>query len=82
LRAAGVPPNEVTWNTLLKAHANKSDLAGALAVMKQMRDAGVPPNEVTLNMLFKCHSNCAGERLSSAKDVALHIAKDGVTSYA
>jgi hypothetical protein len=46
--------------------------------MEQMRGAGVPPNEATWNMLFDCHSNCAGERLSSAKDVALHIAKDGV----
>jgi pentatricopeptide repeat protein len=34
-------PNEETWNTLLKAHVNGSDLVGAHMLMAEMRATGV-----------------------------------------
>ena len=46
MRAAGVQPDEVTWNTLRKAHV-VSDVAEARAVMKEMRATGIQPRDAT-----------------------------------
>jgi pentatricopeptide repeat protein len=53
MRQAGVPPDDVTWNTLLKAYVDRSDLPGVRAVTEEMRVAGVQPNRVTFDMLLR-----------------------------
>ncbi len=50
MRAAGVQPDEVTWNTLRKAHV-VSDVAEARAVMKEMRATGIQPGDATRSTL-------------------------------
>jgi pentatricopeptide repeat protein len=65
MRAAGIQPEVVTWNPLVKAHVDKSDVAGARAVMEEMRVAGVNPDKVTWNTLLTAYvdkSDIAGAR--------------------
>ena len=56
VKAAGVPPNAVTFNTLIKACDNAGDLGQALGVFAEVKAAGVPPDEFTFNSLI---SACA-----------------------
>jgi pentatricopeptide repeat protein len=78
MRVAGVNPDKVTWNTLLTAYVDKSDIAGARAVMEEMRAAGANPDKFTGNMLMNCLVNCSGDMLSSAEEVARNMEKDGL----
>jgi hypothetical protein len=54
MRAAGVQP-EVTWNTLLKACVQRSDVAGA--GMEEMQMAGVQANEAPCTTPLKALVN-------------------------
>jgi pentatricopeptide repeat protein len=50
-------PNEVTWNTLLKVYANRSDLEGARAMIEEMRAAGVRAGKFTWTTLLNVYVN-------------------------
>ena len=51
--ARGVPPDEVTYNSLIAhcARSMKPDVARALAVLAEMDALGVPVTDVTLSAL-------------------------------
>jgi pentatricopeptide repeat protein len=76
--AAEVHPDEATWNILLKAYVDGSDLAGAWAVMEEMRAAGVKPDKIAWNQLLHCHAICTGDTLPSAENLALQMEKEGL----
>jgi pentatricopeptide repeat domain-containing protein 1 len=57
MRAAGVLPNTVTYNTLITACANGRQWQEALRVFKDMRAAGVLPNTITYNTLITACAN-------------------------
>merc|ERR550532_1053821 len=39
----------VSYNTLIKGHAQNNDFGGAAGVLKKMRENGVQPNSITFN---------------------------------
>ena len=55
MKAAGVPPDVVTFSTLIKACNNAGDLGKAFEVLAEM--AGVAPNAVTVRTLIKACDN-------------------------
>ena len=49
MKEAGIPPNEVTYTTLM----NKvTDFESARSVLEEMKEAGIPPNLLTYCTLF------------------------------
>ena len=48
----GLPPDVVTYNTLLAAHCRAAGLDAGLAVVHRMREAGVSPDAVTYYSLI------------------------------
>jgi pentatricopeptide repeat protein len=51
MAAAGVRPNEVTYNSLVNGYVQSRNMDAARAVVEEMAAAGVRPNEVTYNSL-------------------------------
>lgn len=57
-----VPPDSVTFNTMIRAFAQTRNLKGAFALFEEMKDRSVLPNVVTFNSLVHaCVSNGAVE---------------------
>jgi pentatricopeptide repeat protein len=56
MEAAGVQPNEVTFNTMIDGHCKANDVNGAERWFTKMEAAGVQPNVLTFNTLLKAVS--------------------------
>ena len=56
MRAAGRPPNVVTFTSLLSAYGAWGDLAAARGVLEEMRGAGVRPGVKTYTELMLAFS--------------------------
>ena len=74
--AAGVKPNEVTYNTLINL---APDYAGGRKLLDEMVAAGVKPNEVTYSTLINLAPDYAGGRNVLDEMVAAGVKPDEVT---
>jgi hypothetical protein len=75
MAAAGVPPNEVTYNTLLNL---AGDYAEGRKVLAEMAAAGVPPDAVTYSTLLNLAGDYAEGRKVLAEMVAAGVPPDEV----
>jgi pentatricopeptide repeat protein len=76
MRAAGVPLDAVTYNTLLHICAVAGDLARAEAVLQQMAAAGVSATPYTLTALLKGYS--AADEPERAFECFTSMSRNGV----
>ncbi|KAL8914830.1 MAG: hypothetical protein Q9171_000666 [Xanthocarpia ochracea] len=53
MRARGVPPTLVTWNTVVSGYASLQDASGVVKVMKGMEAAGIEADSYTLKAMAK-----------------------------
>merc|ERR1719387_2521542 len=72
----GIKPDSITFNTMIRAHAQNNDLEGAFALLEDMESCGVQPNVVTFNSLV--HAAVSNNRADKAWAVLPMMTRVGV----
>merc|ERR1711998_170807 len=79
MQAAGLRPNEITYNSLITACAKTKPSArvdDAMGILKDMQAAGLRPNEYSLLALLKCCTYCRPKRPDLADTLFRELVSD------